>query len=89
MKGQGIKEYPETHQKGIISLENVPGGLMQEGYIEGDFGIQVAWDGRVWVCINGIAFLRFKPKISPYALPRQAYDEHFTPPDVKYVASQD
>ena len=29
--------------------------------MEGDLGIQVAKDGRVWVCINGIAFLRFKP----------------------------
>lgn len=27
-----------------------------------DFGIQIATDGRVWVCINGIAFLRFKPE---------------------------
>lgn len=26
-----------------------------------DVGLQVAWDGRIWVCVNGVAFLRFKP----------------------------
>jgi hypothetical protein len=26
-----------------------------------DVGIQVATDGRIWVCIDGSAFLRFKP----------------------------
>ena len=51
------KEYPATHQQGIISIENMPEGLV----IEGDLGIQIARDGRVWVCINGVAFLRFKP----------------------------
>jgi sugar lactone lactonase YvrE len=25
------------------------------------FGLQVHTDGRVWVCINGSTFLRFKP----------------------------
>ena len=45
-----MKEYPETHQRGIISLENVP----EKRMIEGDFGIQVAKDGRVWVCIDGM-----------------------------------
>jgi hypothetical protein len=52
-----IKEYPETHQQGLISIEQnlITGGLM------GDFGIQIAEDGRVWICINGIAAIRFKP----------------------------
>lgn len=60
-----IKSYPETHQSGHISIENVPAGLENKPvpwYIpNGDLGIQIASDGRVWVCINGIAFLRFKP----------------------------
>jgi len=53
-----VKEYKETHQKGVITKENdfvFP--------IEGDFGIQIARDGRVWVCINGVAFIRFKPSV--------------------------
>jgi len=36
--------------------------LHQANYaLQGDLGVQVAADGRVWVCINGIAFLRFSP----------------------------
>lgn len=53
-----MKEVKETHQKGLISIENIPD---QRSFI-GDLGIQIAKDGRVWVCINGIAFLRFKPE---------------------------
>ncbi len=53
-----MKEYPETHWHGIISIENLP----EERMIKGDLGIQIAKDGRVWVCINGVAFLRFNPR---------------------------
>jgi len=52
-----LKEYPELHSSGIISIENIP----DETMIKGDLGIQIAKDGRVWICINGIAFLRFNP----------------------------
>jgi len=59
-------EYPETHQTGVVSLENLsmlPFGIdhADHPYITCDLGIQIAKDGRVWICINGIAFLRFKP----------------------------
>jgi len=54
-----MKEYQETHQQGIISLENIP----KERMIKGDIGVQIAKDGRIWVCINGIAFIRFKPNL--------------------------
>jgi len=65
-----MKEYPETHQTGYISIENLPDEVYHEYvrgnynpvHLTGDFGIQIAEDGRVWVCINGVAFLRFKPK---------------------------
>ena len=53
-----IKEYPETHQFGSISIENIP----ESRFIEGDLGIKIANDGRIWICIDGIAFIRFKPK---------------------------
>jgi len=52
-----ITSYPETHQFGRISIENLP----DSNFLEGDLGIQISEDGRVWVCINGIAFIRFKP----------------------------
>ena len=60
-----MKEYKETHQQGIISIENKELILDRDNdfsqIIKGDFGIQIAADGRVWVCINGVAFIRFKP----------------------------
>jgi len=52
-----FKEYPELHSQGIISIENIP----KETMIKGDLGIQIAEDGKVWICINGFAFIRFKP----------------------------
>jgi len=61
-----VTEYNELHQQGSISVENleiITGESIapRSFHMEGDLGIQVAKDGRVWVCINGIAFLRFKP----------------------------
>lgn len=62
-----MKEYPEAHQQGTISLENLPRemglvfGPNGKPFMKGDFGIQIAKDGRVWVCINGVSFLRFSP----------------------------
>lgn len=64
-----MKAYPETHQQGLITIESIPNeaysryvrGNYNPVAITGDFGIQVAEDGRVWVCINGIAVMRFKP----------------------------
>jgi len=74
-----MKELKETHERGSISIENVNtilgnveivtmenpriSQLVSSLQIDGDFGIQIAKDGRVWVCINGVAFLRFKPEI--------------------------
>jgi len=57
-----IKEYPETHQKGAIEVNHKAlGGGGQRVLVDHDFGIQIAKDGRVWICIDGVAFIRFKP----------------------------
>lgn len=57
-----IKEYPELQQEGYISVErNLPIGTTK-----GVFGIQVVSDGRVWVCVDGIAYLRFRPYLKSY-----------------------
>jgi len=56
-----VTEYKETHQTGAISIETMPGKLKSGRHMKGDFGIQVARDGRVWICIDGAAFLRFSP----------------------------
>ena len=53
-------EIPETHQQGLITLHNSE--LIEHADLQNaDLGIQTSYDGRVWVCINGLAFLRFKP----------------------------
>ena len=57
-----MKAYPETHQKGFFSIEKE---LSPGVYKEKDFGIQIAEDGRVWICIDGEAFIRFKPNTKP------------------------
>ena len=54
-----MKPYPETHQTGVISIERV----VEMGMYNGDFGIQISKDGRVWICIDGQAFIRFNPNI--------------------------
>jgi len=50
-------EIPETHQKGIVSIEQD----LKSGNQLKDFGIQIAKDGRIWICIDGVAAIRFKP----------------------------
>ena len=52
-----FKEMVETHAEGNISIETIP----DKKFLHGDLGIQISHDGRVWVCINGVAFLRFNP----------------------------
>ena len=55
-----IKAYKEIHQQGNISVEKE----LKRGLIKGDFGIQISSDGRVWICIDSIATIRFKPAIN-------------------------
>ncbi|MGD9156872.1 MAG: hypothetical protein PVG39_00560 [Desulfobacteraceae bacterium] len=57
-----IKPYDETHQDGIISIEQD----MKISAVHGDFGIQIAEDGRIWICMNGQALIRFKPFHNKY-----------------------
>lgn len=54
--------YPETHFQGHISFEQD----IKAGMIEGDLGIQVSGDGRVWICVDGKALIRLNPKVKNY-----------------------
>lgn len=55
-----MNEFPETHQRGRLSVENTE--MISKVNLEDcDVGIQVSWDGRIWLCLDGIAWLRFKP----------------------------
>ena len=51
-----LKELLESHVRGSLSIEK---DLTSE--MDCDFGIQISIDGRVWICIDGVAFIRFKP----------------------------
>jgi len=53
-----LKEIPETHIRGHLSVE-----ADFKSLLDCDFGIQISNDGRVWICINRIAFIRFKPSM--------------------------
>lgn len=55
-----IKEYPETHQHGLIEVTEPLIPRIGNNRI-GDFGIQIAEDGRIWICIEGQTVIRFKP----------------------------
>lgn len=57
-----MRELEETHQTGLATIENLDLVRKLLLYPTQDFGIQIAKDGRVWICINGIAFIRFKPE---------------------------
>jgi len=52
-----FKAMDTTHCQGIISIEEIS----NEKMFYGDLGIQISPNGKVWICINGQAFLRFNP----------------------------
>ncbi len=56
-----VRPYKETHMDGTMLLEKIPEEFEQQRMMHCDFGIQIAEDGRVWICINGVSFLRFSP----------------------------
>lgn len=57
LKQKLFKPMDTIHCKGIISIEEIP----DERMFSGDLGIQISSTGKVWICINGFAFLRFNP----------------------------
>jgi len=59
-----MKELRETHRKGLITIENLDTvSKILSSSTRHDLGIQISQDGRVWICVEGVAFLRFKPEI--------------------------
>ena len=59
-----IKPYEDTHMEGLIEIN--PGHDKLPYYINGDIGIEICTDGRIWICIEGVSFLRFKPTLKDY-----------------------
>ena len=63
MKKQKLfKEYELQHGEGNISIDNIPENFNHK---INDLGIQISENGKVWICINGISFLRFSPTYKP------------------------
>lgn len=54
-------EFGPMYQEGQLSIEFAPDFTIKSCNV----GVQVAADGRVWVCIDGRSFLRFKPTNPP------------------------
>lgn len=50
-----MRELEATFQRGLLSIEH----SIKPGIHE--VGIQIAEDGRIWLCVDGQAFIRFKP----------------------------
>jgi len=53
-----IVPYPVLHQKGVLTVEM---DKFKTAPMLGDVGVQIARDGRLWVCYDGQALIRFKP----------------------------
>lgn len=49
----------EIHQEGLISIEQD----LPVGALNGHLGVKIAEDGRVWICVNHQAYIRFTPPI--------------------------
>lgn len=64
-----MKVVPETHQTGSLLIENVPEVLAMDG-TNCDVGLQTSADGRIWLCVNGVAFVRFSPLRTPKQKPQ-------------------
>lgn len=59
-QGATPSDFPEQHRQGRLSIENDE--IVREmDLTDCDVGIQVSHDGRIWLCVNGTAWIRFKP----------------------------
>ena len=57
----GIQGFGPLYQEGHLSIEHaLP---FESGGTDCTFGVQVAPDGRVWLCIDGVSWARFKPTV--------------------------
>lgn len=87
-----MQEFKETHQQGNLSVENHD-VINELDMTDCDFGVQVSRDGRVWVCVNGIAWLRFKPAKRADRDLRQYYfkdldgERHYQPPSQNQLSA--
>lgn len=58
-----FKKMKEAHCQGM--LEIYQNGRPFVVFPNANFGIQINSDGKVWICVDGVALIRFKPKSKP------------------------
>jgi hypothetical protein len=83
------KSYDETHFQGRISFEQD----VKMGVKEGDIGVQISRDGKIWICIDGQALIRFMPKSrytskqegTLYECPECDFTDIYTAPDLSEI----
>ena len=51
--------YPLQTQEGYLSVEQELPANTKKCVL----GVQISKDGRIWVCIDGVAFIRFRPML--------------------------
>ncbi|ASZ74594.1 hypothetical protein KHO57_gp019 [Mycobacterium phage Phabba] len=59
----------EFHQEGSLGISNLEEVLYElnlhaESGEQVDVGLQVSHEGRIWLCVNGMALIRFKPNMA-------------------------
>jgi|KBSMisStaDraftv2_1062788.scaffolds.fasta_scaffold275595_3 hypothetical protein len=57
---KALAGYGPVYQHGHLSIENaaIIAAIDQQSC---EVGVQVSQDGRIWLCVNGTSFIRFKP----------------------------
>jgi hypothetical protein len=55
-----VKQEIREEGSGYMELMDID-GCTPLRTIQCNIGVQIAPDGRIWVCIDGKAFIRFKP----------------------------
>lgn len=59
-----MRSFGPQYAHGHVSVENDE-MIAAQDLTDCELGVQVSHDGRVWLCVNGVAWIRFKPKV-PY-----------------------
>ena len=56
-----VEGFGPMYQHGHLSIENSVDVAMMD-LQDCEVGIQLSADGRIWLCVNGTALIRFKPR---------------------------
>jgi len=66
-----MQEVPVVYQKGMLEITPKE-QLLTPDLSCCDVGVQIAKDGRIWLCVNGQVLSRFKP-LKPVYITKNGY----------------